>query len=85
MILYLGAVVGFLGELFVHCLKGYLAKDLVAWGELENLVQNLEELMDQATGDKDELPWEKGGQQFNQVQLPQNISNLFVPNTGSEQ
>ena len=36
MILYLGAVVGFLGELFVHCLKGYLAKDLVAWGELEN-------------------------------------------------
>ncbi len=50
-----------------------------ALSSLEDLVQNLEELMDQALGVKEELPWEQGAQQFKQVELPSSVGNLFTP------
>ena len=50
-----------------------------ALSSLEDLVQNLEELMDAAQGEKDELPWEQGKDQFRQVDLPSSVGNLFTP------
>ncbi|MEK7131406.1 MAG: hypothetical protein AAB797_01560 [Patescibacteria group bacterium] len=44
--------------------------------ELENLKQEFEAKLDELTGEEDELPWEKGPQQFRNIDLPPGFDKL---------
>ncbi len=45
--------------------------------ELENLKQEFEAKLDELTGQGQELPWEKGPQQFKDINLPPGFDNLI--------
>ncbi len=50
-----------------------------AMNDLQDLTQQLQGLIDDATGQQTAMPWEQGGQQFKSVQMPQNIGSMFTP------
>ncbi|MEK7131407.1 MAG: hypothetical protein AAB797_01565 [Patescibacteria group bacterium] len=47
-----------------------------ALDELENIKQEFEAKVDELTGQEDELPWERGPQQFRDINLPQGFEKL---------
>ncbi len=49
-----------------------------ALDELENIKQEFQAKVDELTGQKEELPWEKGPQQFKDINLPKGFDK-FVP------
>lgn len=50
-----------------------------AMNDLQDLTQQLQGLIEDATGQQQEMPWEQGRDQFKQMQVPQSIGNMFTP------
>jgi hypothetical protein len=50
-----------------------------ALNEVENLKQEFEAKVDELTGEEDELPWQKGPQQFRKINLPPGFNKLVPP------
>lgn len=57
-----------------------------AMNDLQDLTQQLQGLMEDATGQQQEMPWQQGGQQFRSVEMPSTVGNMFTPmNQGQQQ
>ena len=49
-----------------------------ALGEIENMKQEFDDKMGEITGTEDQMPWEKGPQQFKQMEVSPNLDK-WIP------